>query len=77
MENQTVSDLALSIFNGRNMGDEQTRIKEKAMYMAAELFDVFHNAQDANGSDSSNRMYALAKTNLEQSLMWFTKALSR
>lgn len=49
---------------------------ERAKAKAAELWDIFDEATNEPGTEGG-RMYAVAKTNLEQAVMWFVKGVSR
>lgn len=43
---------------------------------AGELWDLFHAGTNAPNTQGG-RMYAIAKTKLEESVMWFVKGVSR
>lgn len=64
------ANFATKGLNGKESLVEDAKIK------AGELLDIFQSATNAPGTEGG-RMYALAKTNLEQAIMWFVKGVSR
>lgn len=67
----------LNVFDTKGLGGHEDRI-EAVRTKAAELWDLFNNngVPEKVSSDAA-RMFSLAKTNLEQAIMWFTKGTSR
>lgn len=68
-------ETTLGIFETKGFGTQETLV-DAVKAKAAELYDLIRSASNAPGTDSA-RMFALAKTNLEQAIMWFTKGISR
>lgn len=54
----------------RSLTDEEAKALEYIKEMGATLWDVFHNL-------GSTRELALAKTNLEQAIMWAVKHITK
>lgn len=54
------------------LSDAQKAQMEMIKEMAQELWDVI----DANSTPDNGRMMAVAKTNLEQAIMWAVKGLT-
>lgn len=63
------------VFESRGLQGKEELV-EKVKSKAGELWDLFHEGTNTPGTDGG-RMYALAKTNLEQAVMWFVKGCSR
>ncbi len=57
----------------RDLSEEETKLIGDIKDKAGELYDLINKAQLAGGG---TREMALAKTNLEQSVMWAVKAVT-
>ena len=63
------------VFESKGLNNK-VELVEKVKAKAGELWDLYHSGTNEPGTEGG-RMYALAKTNLEQSVMWFVKGCSR
>ena len=63
------------IFESRGLQGKEAEV-EAVKQKAGELWDLFNAGTNAPNTEGG-RMYALAKTNLEQAVMWFVKGVSR
>lgn len=63
------------VFESKGLNGKEELV-EKVKAKAGELWDLFQEGTNEPGTEGG-RMYALAKTNLEQSVMWFVKGISR
>jgi len=71
------TDKAYKNFNARPITDSQILIVEKIKETASMLWDQLDNISVTPGNAESGRLVALAKTDLENTVMWATKAISR
>lgn len=67
--------MGIEVFESRGLHGKEELV-EQVKAKAGELFDLINSATNDPGTEGG-RMYALAKTNLEQSVMWFVKGVSR
>ena len=67
--------MSKEVFESRGLHGKDELV-EKVKEKAGELYALFSEATNEPGTDAV-RHYALAKTNLEQSVMWFVKGISR
>lgn len=63
-------------FSSKGLGDNITLV-EKVQGKAAEIWDVINEAYSKTTNPEGARLLAIAKTELEGAVMWFTKGLSR
>ena len=59
------------------MSEKQIKEAESLRDKATELEDLFNNVVSTEERSDSSRLMNIAKTNLEQSIMWAIKAVSR
>lgn len=71
------SSRALNAFNSRPLGESGGERVEHIKLQAAVLWDAFDNIPIPPGNTEAGRLVSLAKTQLEDSVMWGVKALSR
>jgi hypothetical protein len=68
---------ARAMFESRGFTTEQqTTLVEEIKDLAATLYDKIDSVTNVNQTEAS-RLVALAKTSLEETVMWATKAVSR
>lgn len=70
---------AVAAFNQRSINDTQVRLIECVKTRAEQLWDEIDTIQDyavGQGPDAG-RMFSVAKTKLEEVVMWATKGISR
>lgn len=82
MENETnqqspsMSERAFKTFESRGLNGQESKI-ESIKEKAALLWDAFDAIEIPPGNQEAWRLVALAKTELESSVMWGVKAVSR
>lgn len=64
------------VFETRGIPTERLELVERTKVAAGVLWDIFNEATQGHGQESG-RLSALAKTKLEESVMWFVKGVSR
>lgn len=69
------TDKAYKVFAGRPVTDDQITTIETIKTQAAMLWDTLDKITSENAD--AGRLVSLAKTELEKSVMWATKAISR
>jgi hypothetical protein len=69
------SNEAINTFAGRGLNGQEALVEE-IKNRAAGLWDLFNSIPNVPGTPSG-RLTALAKTELESSVMWAVKAISR
>lgn len=67
---------AIKIFESRSVNGQEGKVEE-IKYLAAHLWDVIDVISVPPGNNEAGRLIALAKTELELTVMWTVKALSR
>lgn len=68
---------AVATFEQRGLNDSQVESIEQIKTNAAALWYNLDNIAVAPGNSDSGRLVSLAKTSLEEAVMWATKAVSR
>lgn len=69
--------LAKKTFEQRQVSETQVTLIDDIKTKAAILLETLQNQNDFCQSQESKRLFSLAKTSLEESVMWATKAVSR
>lgn len=73
----TPSETAKKTFEQRQLNDAQIQQIESIKSNASDLYVKISEITTGSTSGESFRLTALAKTNLEQTVLWATKAVSR
>lgn len=68
---------ATKTFEHRTMNDSQIQTVEAIKSKAATLWDALNDISVPSGNTEAGRLVSSAKTTLEESIMWATKAISR
>lgn len=76
MQNQTVSAKASKVFESRGLNGQEDRV-QRIKDSAATLFEQIDSISIPPGNSEAGRLVSLAKTELESSVMWAVKAISR
>lgn len=68
----------MSVFRGtyRELSEEEKNIVADIKDRAEELYGVIDNYAGQQGAGLMQRYYALAKTNLEEAVMWAVKGIT-
>ncbi len=77
MQTDMVTVKAVAQFDSRSMDVQQLEECESIKLMAAKLFDLIDNISIEPGNQHQGRMISIAKTKLEEVVMWAVKGVSR